>query len=156
ARVYRDLDGARLVAIADSDPETARRVGERHGVTAYVDHRELLERERPEAVSVVVPTSGHCAVVMDALDAGCHVLVGKPIASRVEEGERMTAAARSRGRVLTVGHIERFNPAILELRQRLESGALGRPYQMHARRLGPFPQRIRDVGVVVDLATHDL
>ena len=156
ARVYRDLEGAQLVAIADADPETASRAGERHGVAAYVDHHELLERERPDAVSVVVPTSGHCAVVMDALAAGCHVLVEKPIASTVEQGERMAAAARSHGRVLTVGHIERFNPAILELRRRLESGALGRLYQMHARRLGPFPQRIRDVGVVVDLATHDL
>jgi len=154
-RVYREL-GANVVGVADTDVEACRRAGDLHGVRVYGDHRELLDRERPGAVSVVVPTSAHFDVVMDALAAGCHVLVEKPIASTVDEGRRMLEAARQHGRVLTVGHIERFNPAILELRRRLESGALGRPYQMHARRLGPFPQRIRDVGVVVDLATHDI
>jgi predicted dehydrogenase len=103
-----------------------------------------------------VPTGSHFSVAMDALSAGVHVLVEKPIASTVAEGEQLIEAARRGGLVLTVGHIERFNPAVIELRRRLETGALGRPYQMHARRLGPFPQRIRDVGVVVDLATHDL
>lgn len=154
-RVYREL-GARLVGVADADADVARRAGEFHGVRAYTDHRELLDRERPLAVSVAVPTSRHYEVVMDALTAGCHVLVEKPIASTVDEGRRMLEAARRAGRTLTVGHVERFNPAIVELRRRLEGGGLGRPYQMHARRLGPFPQRIRDVGVVVDLATHDL
>jgi len=155
-RVYRELDEAQVVAVADADEETARRAGEHHGVPSFLDHREMLERARPEAVSIVVPTSGHFEVVMDALEAGCHVLVEKPIASTVAEGQRMIEEAERRRLVLTVGHIERFNPAVVELRQRLEAGGLGRLYQMHARRLGPFPQRIRDVGVVVDLATHDL
>jgi UDP-N-acetylglucosamine 3-dehydrogenase len=154
-RVYREL-GAAVVAVADADGDVAGRAGQLHGVRAYTDHRELLDRERPEAVSVAVPTSSHLRVVVDALERGSHVLVEKPIASTVDEGRVMIEAARRHGRVLTVGHIERFNPAILELRRRLEQGGLGRPYQMHARRLGPFPQRIRDVGVVVDLATHDL
>ncbi|HYW26977.1 MAG TPA: Gfo/Idh/MocA family oxidoreductase [Terriglobales bacterium] len=155
-RVYRELEEAEIVGVADADRDAARRVAELHGTAAYTDHRELLERARPEAVSVAVPTSSHFSVAMDAISAGVHVLVEKPIANSVAEGERLIEAARRSGVVLTVGHIERFNPAILELRQRLEAGALGRPYQMHARRLGPFPQRIRDVGVVVDLATHDL
>jgi predicted dehydrogenase len=155
-RVYRELEDVQVVAVVDADPDAAQRAGQHHCVTSYVDHQEMLERTRPDAVSVVVPTGGHFPVVMDALAAGCHVLVEKPIASTVAEGERMIETARQRGLVLTVGHIERFNPAIVELRRRLDAGALGRPYQMHARRLGPFPERIRDVGVVVDLATHDL
>ncbi|HXM57664.1 MAG TPA: Gfo/Idh/MocA family oxidoreductase [Candidatus Dormibacteraeota bacterium] len=155
-RVYRELEGTRLVGVADADADAAHRLGELHGVACYTDHCELLDRERPDAVSVAVPTSAHFPVVMDALAAGCHVLVEKPIASTVDEGRQMIEAAARAGRTLTVGHIERFNPAIVELRRRLDAGGLGRPYQMHARRLGPFPHRIRDVGVVVDLATHDL
>jgi predicted dehydrogenase len=84
------------------------------------------------------------------------VLVEKPIAATRAEAEEMMAAAAATNRMLTVGHIERFNPAILELRRRLQAGELGRIFQVRATRLGPFPERIRDVGVVVDLAPHDL
>jgi UDP-N-acetylglucosamine 3-dehydrogenase len=84
------------------------------------------------------------------------VLVEKPIAATREEAQAMIEAAAAAGRMLTVGHIERFNPAIRELRRRLEAGDLGRIFQISATRLGPFPARIRDVGVVVDLAPHDL
>ena len=155
-RVYRELESACLVGFSDADPEVTGRIGAMYGLAAHRDHRELLERERPEAVSVAVPTNDHFAVVMAALEAGCHVLVEKPIASTPELAREMIDEAARRGRVLTVGHIERFNPAVIELRRRLLEGELGRIYQLHARRLGPFPARIRDVGVVVDLATHDL
>jgi UDP-N-acetylglucosamine 3-dehydrogenase len=155
-RVYRELDGCELIAVSDSDPESAERAAQSYSVTSYTDYRQMLEKEKPEAVSVVVPTAAHHQVVMDALAAGCHVLVEKPIASSVEDAKQMVAEAARRSLVLTVGHIERFNPAVIELKRRLDAGELGRPYQLHARRLGPFPARIRDVGVVVDLATHDL
>jgi UDP-N-acetylglucosamine 3-dehydrogenase len=155
-RVYRELDRDCLVAVADSDEPAAARAGRDAGIPYFVDHRALLEQAKPDAVSVVVPTSAHCEVVMDALAAGCHVLVEKPIAGTVEEAELMVAEAARLKRVLTVGHIERFNPAVIELKRRLDAGELGRQYQIHARRLGPFPERLRDVGVVVDLATHDL
>ncbi|MCC6618632.1 MAG: Gfo/Idh/MocA family oxidoreductase, partial [Chloroflexi bacterium] len=91
-----------------------------------------------------------------ALEAGASVLVEKPIAATRDEGHRMVEAARASGRMLTVGHIERFNPAIRELKRRLAAGELGRVFQISATRLGPFPARIRDVGVVVDLAPHDI
>lgn len=155
-RVYRALDPHCLVAVADSNNEAASRAGQDWGIAHYVDHREMLAQAKPDAVSVVVPTNAHCEVVMDALAAGCHVLVEKPIAGSLDQAERMVTEAARCKRVLTVGHIERFNPAVVELKRRLDAGELGRPYQMHARRLGPFPARIRDVGVVVDLATHDL
>jgi UDP-N-acetylglucosamine 3-dehydrogenase len=83
-------------------------------------------------------------------------LVEKPIASTLAEGQEMIRLAEEHGVTLTVGHIERFNPAIIELKRRLDDGQLGRVFKIHARRLGPFPPRIRDVGVVIDLATHDL
>jgi predicted dehydrogenase len=104
----------------------------------------------------VAPTSLHLPIALAALEAGAHVLVEKPIAATREEAERMMAAAQRADRILSVGHIERFNPAIRELRRRLALGELGRVFEVHATRLGPFPARIRDVGVVVDLAPHDL
>lgn len=155
-RVYRDLEGVQLVAAADAREEVASAEAGRHGARAYGDYRELLRQERPDLVSVVVPTSEHCRVVVEALSAGCHVLVEKPIASSVPEAEEMIRTARRADRLLMVGHIERFNPVILELKRRLEAGELGRIFQILTRRLGPFPARIRDVGVIVDLATHDL
>jgi predicted dehydrogenase len=98
----------------------------------------------------------HHSVALAAIDAGCHLLVEKPIASTCAEGEDMISRAAARGVVLSVGHIERFNPAVRELKRRLDSGELGTIFQVHARRLGPFPTRVRDVGVVIDLATHDV
>lgn len=156
ARVLRELEGVELVGVVDTDHEAASRVATSHSTRGYGSLQELLERERPEAVIVAVPTNQHHAVVIDALSARCHVLVEKPIAGTLAEADEMIEAARAAKRVLAVGHIERYNPAVLELKQRIRDGQLGRVYQFHARRLGPFPQRIRDVGVVIDLATHDL
>ena len=156
ARAYGEMAEADLVAVTDSDEARAREIAARHGARPYTDHREMLERERPDAVSVVVPTRDHYQVASDAIAQGCHVLVEKPIASTIEEAEKLVESASRADRVLMVGHIERFNPALVELKTRLDAGQLGRVYQAKASRLGPFPNRIRDVGVVVDLATHDL
>jgi predicted dehydrogenase len=90
------------------------------------------------------------------LELGCNVLVEKPIASTLEQAEELMELAKQRGCVLTVGHIERFNPAVVDLKRRLVEGELGRIFQVHARRVGPFPTRIQDVGVIKDLAIHDL
>ncbi|HKW07760.1 MAG TPA: Gfo/Idh/MocA family oxidoreductase [Candidatus Dormibacteraeota bacterium] len=156
ARVYHDMPEVELVGVADNNPELAALVASRLGCKSYGNHRELLERERPEAVSVVVPTQSHLEVASDALAAGSHVLVEKPIAATIDEATEIVRAAVAAERMLAIGHIERFNPAVMELKRRLDDGQAGRVFQCHARRLGPFPPRIRDVGVVVDLATHDI
>ncbi|MGC9521711.1 MAG: Gfo/Idh/MocA family oxidoreductase [Anaerolineae bacterium] len=156
ARVYTEIGSTQLVAVADVDPEIGRHIGAKHSVPSYVDYREMLAREMPDVVSVAVPTRLHREVVGAALTAGAHVLVEKPIAATVEEGRAMLEQARNLGRHLMVGHIVRFNPAIQALKARMENGELGRIFQIACRRVGPFPARIRDVGVVVDLATHDL
>jgi predicted dehydrogenase len=98
----------------------------------------------------------HLPVALAALASGANVLVEKPIAATRAEAIEMMEAADAAGRMLTVGHIERFNPAVRELHRRLDAGELGRIFQITATRLGPFPARIRDVGVVVDLGPHDL
>lgn len=156
ARVYSELSEAELVGVADPSQPAVEAVAGRLGTQAYTDYRELLEKERPQAVSIAVPTGLHEEVAIAALEAGAHVLVEKPIAATLEEGRRIIARARALERKLMVGHIVRFNPAIQALKQKLEAGELGRIFQITCRRVGPFPARIRDVGVVVDLAPHDL
>jgi predicted dehydrogenase len=156
ARVYSELENAELVAVADVNPEQADKVGAHFNVPGYSDYEQMLQREQPDLVSVVVPTREHLKVARAAIKRGIHVLVEKPIASSVPEAWEMIRLAEERDVTLTVGHIERYNPAIIELKSRLDAGQLGRIFEIHARRLGPFPPRIRDVGVVVDLATHDL
>jgi UDP-N-acetylglucosamine 3-dehydrogenase len=156
-RVWDEMvDGVELVAVADTDPGAVRDAIVGRAARGYPDQASMLAAEELDLVSVVVPTSLHLPTALAALDAGSHVLVEKPIAATRGEAEEMIAAARSAGRMLTVGHIERFNPAIRELRRRLAAGELGRIFEIRATRLGPFPARIRDVGVVVDLAPHDL
>ena len=122
------VDGVELVAVADPEPEAVRRAS--HGRTArgYASAEEMLAAESLDLLSIVAPTSLHLPIALAALNAGTHVLVEKPIAASREEAEQMIAAAGRAGRMLTVGHIERFNPAILELRRRLAAGEGGKLY----------------------------
>ncbi len=157
ARIYASLPGAWLVGVADLDAErraAAQRLAP--GVAAFADFRAMLAETQPVAVSVAVPTRAHLEVGLAVLDAGAHLLVEKPIASDLAEGSMLLRAAAAAERLLMVGHVERFNPAVRALKRRLAAGELGRLYQIHAQRVGPFPARIRDVGVVYDLAPHDI
>lgn len=156
ARVYNEMPDVELVAVVDLDLGLAEEAARLYGARAYTDYRAMLREIQSAVVSVAVPTQAHCQVTLDALEAGCHVLVEKPIAAMLDEGRRMIRRATELGQVLAVGHIERYNPAVIELKRRLDNGELGHIFQIHAQRLGPFPERVRDVGVVVDLATHDL
>lgn len=156
ARVYNELANAELVAVVDENTASAQAVGQKFNARAYIDYREMLAVEKPQAVSVAVPTNLHEEVAMAAMEAGADVLIEKPIAATLEEAERLIAYARRADRRLMVGHIVRFNPAIRALKEKLEAGELGRIFQIACRRVGPFPARIRDVGVVVDLAPHDI
>ncbi len=155
-RVLSDLEGVELAAVCDQDDNVVGAVSHKYSIPGYSSWDEMLDRERLDAAVVAVPTRFHVDAGLAALKHGLHVLVEKPIASTLDEGQRLIAAARSAGRIFAVGHIERFNPAIRELQRRIAAGEVGRLYQLQARRQGPFPARIRDVGVVIDLATHDL
>jgi len=150
------IDGVELVAVADPDTAAVQSATAGRRARGFDDPERMFAEEELDLVSIVAPTSLHLPVTLAALRAGANVLVEKPIAATRDEATRMIDAAADAGRMLTVGHIERFNPAIRELRRRLEAGELGRIFQVTATRLGPFPARIRDVGVVVDLAPHDL
>jgi len=115
---------------------------------------ELLDRARPDFAVVAVPTEDHVGAVERLTAAGVHVLVEKPLAATGDEARELIAAVERAGVRGAVGHVERFNPALLELRRRLPG--LGELMLVATERVGPFPDRIRDVGVVKDLATHDL
>jgi UDP-N-acetylglucosamine 3-dehydrogenase len=156
ARVYTELTDVRLVAVVDSNLDAARVVAERIGTHYYSNSKEMLERETPNIVSIAVPTALHHDMAITAMESGTHVLVEKPIAGTLEEAHHIINRADDLNRKLMIGHIVRFNPAIQTLKQKIDQGELGRIFQIACRRVGPFPSRIRDVGVVVDLAPHDL
>lgn len=156
ARVYAELPDVNLVGVADENNITAKSVAQYFGTRGYGSYEEMLKNEQPDLVSIAVPTAYHYEVALRAIKTGVHVLVEKPIAHTIEQAQEMISTAEQYGVLLMVGHIERFNPAIIALKERLDCGDLGRVFQMDAHREGPFPARIRDVGVVIDLAVHDL
>ncbi|MER3460595.1 MAG: UDP-N-acetyl-D-glucosamine dehydrogenase [candidate division GAL15 bacterium] len=149
-RIYHQLPEAHLAAVVSPNPQEVAEFSARYRVPGYLDHRDLVGKV--DAVSVVAPTVHHYAIARDLLEAGVHVLVEKPITARVEEARQLVALARSRGRVLLVGHVERFKPSVEELLQRASS-----PLFVQARRMRPYqPGRATDVGVVMDLMIHDI
>lgn len=156
ARVYSELPNVTLVGVADADAQTAENVANRYSTDAYTDYVKLLDEHKPDAVTLAVPTVEHLAVALQVIQRGIHLLVEKPIAFTVEEGQQIIAAAEQVGVKLMIGHIERFNPAVIALKNHLAKGKLGRVFQIDAHRQGPFPARVQDVGVVIDLAVHDL
>jgi predicted dehydrogenase len=134
-------------------------MGDPHKVASGLDlHRSVedLVKTGLDYCVVAVPTAYHEQVGLALAEAGVHALVEKPLAPEGEAARRLAEAFSSRGLVGAVGHIERYNPALQHLRARLEQGELGSVYQIVTRRQGPFPARIADVGVVKDLATHDI
>jgi UDP-N-acetylglucosamine 3-dehydrogenase len=152
ARVLKALDGVDLIAAADPG-------GDPYGVLADVpllpDVQSLIAL-KPDYAVVVCPTAQHEPVALQLAEAGIPALIEKPLAHDTPAAQRVVEAFESRGLVAAVGHIERYNPALQSLRTRLEAGELGDVFQVATRRQGPFPNRIADVGVVKDLATHDL
>lgn len=155
-RVYYELPGVQLVGVSDLDGNAAAAATRLYSTQTFTDYRQMLDETRPDAVTIAVPTEYHRETALEVISRGIHLLIEKPIASTVEEGQEIIDAAAQANVCLQIGHIERFNPAVIALRQQLSENALGKVYQIDARRQGPFPGRIKDVGVVVDLAVHDI
>jgi predicted dehydrogenase len=149
AQKYAAVERSRLVAIVDVNADNAGRVAAECGTEALSDYRDLLGKV--DAVSVVTPTPSHREIAGAFLEAGAHVLVEKPITVSVDEANELIAIAARRRRVLQVGHLERFNSAILAL-----DGILTVPRFVESHRLAPFKQRGTDVNVVLDLMIHDI
>lgn len=152
ARVLRAIDGLDLVAVADP-------AGDKHGMAGgaqIVDTVSEMISVGIDMAVVATPTIYHLDTGLELAAAGVHTLIEKPLATDTAEAKQLVNAFESAGLINAVGHIERYNPALVALRTRLDQGELGDVYQVVTRRQGPFPNRIADVGVVKDLATHDI
>lgn len=156
ARVNWELPDVDLVGVADFDEERAHTVAKKYGTQAFSNYQQMLDETQPDAVTLAVPTIHHHQVALEIIERGIPLLIEKPIAFTIEEGKAIIEAAKQKNVKLMIGHIERFNPAIIALKDLIAKEELGRIFQMDAHRQGPFPARIGDVGVVIDLAVHDL
>jgi predicted dehydrogenase len=149
ARQFKEVQGAALVGVYDVRAERCRQVAAELGVKAFISLEEALDSVR--AISVVIPTTDHTAVALEAFDRGVDVLLEKPISRTMEEADTLIRRAEARGRILQVGHVERFNPGVVAAK------ALTRnPLFFEIHRLGVFSARSLDVDVVFDLMIHDL
>lgn len=155
ARVYSEIDSCDLVAIADPDPGKSS-LAEKLGCRHYTDYMEMLEKEDIDACTIAVPTSMHADVGMRVLEKGIHVLMEKPLASRLDEGEKLLSLAEQKGLVMAVGHIEVFNPVIRKLKDVLARDKIGRPLSVVVKRVGIYPPQIKDANVILDLGVHDI
>jgi len=149
AEKYASLPGVELVAVVDADAARAAEVGARVGAPGLTRVEELFGRI--DCASIAVPTPAHHAVATALLERGVDVLVEKPITSSLDQGRELVALAAARGRILQVGHLERFNPAIRSL-----AGVLTQPRFIECHRLAPFTERGTEVDVILDLMIHDL
>lgn len=149
AQKYASEEGCRLAAVVDTRPEAREALAKELGTTAVADHRELLGKV--DAVSVVTTTPAHFAIARDFLEAGAHVLVEKPITETVDQAQGLIDIAARCGRILQVGHLERFNPAIVAAERELAGARF-----IECQRLAPFKERGTDVNVVLDLMIHDI
>ena len=149
ARIYAESKGAELVGVHDSNPDTAKKIADKCRTRAFSSLEEMVEAV--EAASIVTPTTTHLAIAAPFLKKGKHVLVEKPIAMDTAEARELVNLADQHGAKLAVGHVERFNPVLAALEERL-----GRPRFIEAHRLSPYPGRSTDIGVVMDLMIHDL
>ncbi len=152
ARVFAGLPGAELVAVADPDRKQADFVARTLGCKAVGDVAELLDLN-VDAVTIAAPTHLHHDIALACIARGVHVMVEKPIASSVEEGREIIEAAHRAGVTLMVGHVERFNPAVEAIKDAMRNEDI---LSIAITRVGPFPPRMSNVGVVIDLAVHDI
>src|SRR6187401_1686065 len=152
ARVFAGLPGTELVGVADPDRKQADFVARTLGCIAVADVNELLERD-VDAITIAAPTHLHRDIALTCIARGVHVMVEKPIASSVEEGREVINVARRAGVTLMVGHVERFNPAVESIKEAIRGEDI---LSIAITRVGPFPPRMSKVGVVIDLAVHDI
>jgi predicted dehydrogenase len=149
ARIYASHSGCELVAVVDTDAKAAQKIARQYNTRALTDFRDLFGKV--DALSIAVPTVHHHAIASECLKNRIHLLVEKPITSTVDQAHDLIELAAQHERILQVGHIERFNAAVMRLKQ-----IVNRPVFIEGHRLGPYDPRVKDVGVVLDLMIHDL
>ena len=156
ARNYSQMRSVDLVGVSDLDEKLGKRVAKDFGSKYYKDYQDLLEIEKPDLVSISVPTKFHYPVALDVIKSKIHLLIEKPITFNLDEAQDLVVAAKRARVKLTVGHIERFNPAIIKLKHLVKEGKLGTIVSIMARRAGIIPGRIKDANVILDIGVHDI
>jgi predicted dehydrogenase len=149
AKDYSRLDNVKLVGVCDCNLERSLEIGKRFRTASYSDYEDLFDKV--DAASIVVPTSLHYNVAKEFLKRGIHVLIEKPITKTLSEADELIDIAKENNLILQVGHIERFNSAVLAIEPHIKT-----PKFIECQRLGPFHKRVQDVGVVLDLMIHDI
>ena len=152
ARVYSELSDVELVGVSDTNAKTAILVAGKYRTVPFTDYKDLL-KEDLDAVSIAVPTTAHKKIAVDVAIAGIDMLVEKPIADTLKNAEAMSRTAYSNNVKLMIGHIERFNPVVQVIKKSIEKADV---ISIDIARVGPLPPRIKDVGVVIDFAIHDI
>lgn len=157
ARVLSEIPDSELVGICDIDIEKAKRAAIKYNAEGYYDdYEELIRKSRPEAVTICTPSTTHAALTIASLNKGLDVLVEKPMATSIEEAVRIMDVQRETGRNVMVGFVERFNPAVRFALKLVSDDEVGQVILSYSRRIGWWPERIGDVGVVKDTAVHDI
>jgi predicted dehydrogenase len=149
ARIFSEIEGAELIAVVDIDSQKASALAEKYGCKAYADYREILPEV--DALSIVTPTTAHYKIALVGLQAGKDMLIEKPITATVKEADELIDEAKKRDCIIQVGHLERYNPAILAA-----ADFFSEPLFIESERLSPFLGRATDVDVTLDLMIHDI
>ncbi|MEM3476253.1 MAG: Gfo/Idh/MocA family oxidoreductase [Candidatus Bathyarchaeia archaeon] len=155
-RVLSEMKKVKLVGICDIEESKAKMLGEKYNIPWFTDLDEALNKLDFDAATICTPTITHAEIAKKILANGKHVLIEKPMTSTIEEGKELITLAEKNKVFLTVGFIERFNPAIKQLKKIIKAGKLGRIILILARRVTRWPERIGDVGVTKDSAIHDI
>jgi predicted dehydrogenase len=157
ARVLSQLEGVEIVAAVDPDPARRARFARGHQrASTYDSIEDALAQNELDFACIAAPATTLAPLGHAVIAAGVPLLIEKPVATEEDEALAVVDDAERRGVLLSVGHVERCNPAVIALKERLEGGTIGRVYQLHARRLSPFPDRDSMLGVSLDLASHDI
>jgi UDP-N-acetylglucosamine 3-dehydrogenase len=154
-RIFNEMENVELVGVSDVSSIRLKELSEQYGVRGFTDYDKLLNQDL-DAVSIAVPTTLHTKIGLDAIDQGVNIFVEKPIADTLENADILTNAALKAKIKLMVGHVERFNPAVIKLKEICDAGELGKIVSISTRRVGPYNPRIRDVGIILDLGVHDI
>ncbi len=155
-RNYSNLSTASLVAVCDVQADIAKQFEDQYHCRAFTDLDQMLDQANLDAVSITVPTRFHYEIAKKVIQSGVHLLVEKPICDSVADSEELIQLAKDHKVTLMVGHIERFNPAVIALKKLIDDGHLGKVTSLISKRVGAFPAQIKDANVIIDLAVHDI
>jgi UDP-N-acetylglucosamine 3-dehydrogenase len=155
-RNYFQINKVDLIGICDQYEKLGKKLAEEFNTKYYKDYKEMLDVERPDLVSIAAPTNVHYQIALEVIRRKINLLIEKPIAFNINEAEEIIEEAKRARVKLTVGHIERFNPAVIRLKELIREGKLGIIISVMTRRAGTIPARIKDANVVLDIGVHDI